>query len=130
MRSPHTTGLACERPGMGVFQTTFCDFVASQLTGVFWFSATPDAFTPRNCGQFCAPAVEVKQSSRQKERNLFIAEPASLRHRINFRRRRCVAPHAGFAVGVLNPALDQREHCSLWTPTFPIRRPRSKLTGN
>src|SRR5215207_6029903 len=80
--SPQTTGLACERPGMGVFQTTFCDFVVSQLVGVFWFSATPEAFAPRNCGQFCALAVEVRQRRRQKESNLFIARPASLQSRL------------------------------------------------
>jgi hypothetical protein len=30
----------------------------------------------------------------------------------------------------IDPALDQREHRSLWTPIFSIWRPRSKLTGN
>ena len=52
-----TTGLACERPGMGVFQRTFCVFSNSQVMGGFVPSATPDAFGPRNEGQFCALAI-------------------------------------------------------------------------
>src|SRR5918998_4221348 len=59
--SPHTTGLACERPGMAVRHKTFSDFAAFQLTGVRLAPvATPEAFTPRNCGQFCACDADAK----------------------------------------------------------------------
>src|ERR1041384_8821086 len=54
---PQTIGLECERPGIAVFQSTFCDFSKSQVTGGFVPSATPDAFGPRNDGQFCALVV-------------------------------------------------------------------------
>ena len=42
---------------MSVFQITFCAFSTSQVIGGFVPSATPDAFGPRNDGQFCALAV-------------------------------------------------------------------------
>ena len=47
---------------------------------------------------------------------------------INKRRRRSRAARRLRGRGI-DPALDQREQCSLWTPTFSIRRPRSKLRG-
>src|SRR6185436_11190881 len=64
---PQIIGLACDRPGMRVFQSTFCDFSMSQEVGGFVPSATPDAFGPRNDGQFCARIV-IDESART-ERN-------------------------------------------------------------
>src|SRR5262249_1273387 len=56
--SPHTMGLECASPGIGVFQSTFEPFVASQLTGVGLPSPTPDAFGPRNEGQSRAQVID------------------------------------------------------------------------
>jgi hypothetical protein len=70
---PHTTGLDCPIPGIGVFQRTPTDFSPSQLTGAFCaLTATPEACAPRNCGQFCALAVVrlavvIKQKQRMKD---------------------------------------------------------------
>src|SRR3712207_3371463 len=62
--SPQTTGLACERPGMGVFhRTLFCDLAASHRVGVRRPSETPEALAPRNWGQFCARAASVSVRS-------------------------------------------------------------------
>jgi hypothetical protein len=66
-RSPQTTGLECESPGMGVFQTTPVDFVASHLTGAGRPSATPEALAPRNCGQFCAAAPAAARHRQKNE---------------------------------------------------------------
>src|SRR5213592_2276793 len=55
--SPHTTGHECASPGIGVFQRMFVPLVASQVVGVGLPSATPEAFGPRNDGQFCARAI-------------------------------------------------------------------------
>jgi hypothetical protein len=49
---PQTTGLECASPGMGVFHSMFVPLVASQVTGAGLPSATPEAFAPRNDGQF------------------------------------------------------------------------------
>src|SRR6185369_4469533 len=54
---PQTTGLACERPGIAVFQRTFCEVAASNFAGFARPSVTPVAPGPRNCGQFCACAT-------------------------------------------------------------------------
>src|SRR6516225_9628352 len=50
-RSPNTMGLECARPGISVFQATFCDLPASQETGGLAPSATPEACGPRKVGQ-------------------------------------------------------------------------------
>jgi hypothetical protein len=66
--SPHTIGLACERPGIGVFQTTFSDFAAFQLAGILPApAATPEACTPRNCGQLSCAAAAFAKIKRQRE---------------------------------------------------------------
>src|SRR6185369_9040090 len=70
---PQTIGLECERPGMLVFQSTFCDFSRSQVLGGFVPSATPDAFGPRNEGQFCALTV-TKGRKRTKRSRRFILQ--------------------------------------------------------
>src|SRR6185369_3723181 len=67
MLLPQTIGLACERPGMAVFQRTFCDFSTSQVIGGFVPSATPDAFGPRNDGQFCARVVIDESETKSRE---------------------------------------------------------------
>src|ERR1700730_3611674 len=73
MRWPHTTGLECARPGIGVFQSTPDIFVASQFAGVLVPVAVPCAPAPRNCGQFCAWATErAKQRIRQTESNFIV----------------------------------------------------------
>src|SRR6185437_2382060 len=74
---PQTTGLACERPGIGVFQRTFSDFEASHFTGFAKPSATPVAPGPRNCGQFCACAAVTPTARRVKATaNSFMSEPS------------------------------------------------------
>ena len=55
IRLPHTTGLECPRPGIGVFHFTFSRVSAFHRVGAGWPSATPLAFGPRNDGQFPAP---------------------------------------------------------------------------
>jgi hypothetical protein len=50
-RSPHTTGLECASPGIGVRQTTFSPVLTSHVFGRLWPSATPDALGPRKDGQ-------------------------------------------------------------------------------
>src|SRR5256885_2181463 len=52
IRSPQMTGLEWPRPGMAVFHLTLEDFSTSQEVAVGKPSATPEAFGPRNCGQF------------------------------------------------------------------------------
>jgi len=47
MRSPQTMVLECPSPGISAFQATL------QSAGKFCESATPAAFSPRNCGQLC-----------------------------------------------------------------------------
>src|SRR5687768_8429578 len=76
---PHTTGLACERPGTGVFQRTLNDFAASHETGRGRPSATPEALGPRNEGQFCPPASETaaRQRTRQPSSERFIIRAPS-----------------------------------------------------
>jgi hypothetical protein len=70
-RSPHTTGLECPRPGIGVFQARFTDFSASHdVGGAPW--ATPDAFLPRNEGQFCPAAASARIRKMQIERALIL----------------------------------------------------------
>src|SRR5260221_10255483 len=56
-RSPHTTGLECARPGIGVRHRTFSPLAPSQRSGRCCPSATPDARVPRNEGQLPASAV-------------------------------------------------------------------------
>jgi hypothetical protein len=63
---PQTTGHEWARPGIFVFQRTFCIFVASHAAGVGLPSPLPSAPAPRNCGQFCAPAVADKSRHRQR----------------------------------------------------------------
>src|SRR5712692_7892784 len=63
-RSSQTIGLECASPGIGVFQTMRVPCAASQSTGSFCPSATPDADGPRNEGQFCAAAVNAKKKRR------------------------------------------------------------------
>jgi hypothetical protein len=48
---------------MGLFHRRLIDFSASHTVGAFDPSATPDAFLPRNEGQFCAgtPAARLRQ---------------------------------------------------------------------
>src|SRR5688572_18129209 len=73
-----TIGLAWESPGMPVFQSTLLDFSTSHVTGGFVPSATPDAFGPRNDGQFCALVVmderlTIENSSREiVRRSIFL----------------------------------------------------------
>jgi hypothetical protein len=68
---PQTTGLACDRPGTGVFQITFSALSTSQVVGGLVPSATPDAFGPRNEGQFCAlVVVEKKSINRERTETL------------------------------------------------------------
>src|ERR1700752_851101 len=62
-----TIGLECERAGMFVFQSTFCVFSRSQEVGGFVPSATPDAFGPRNDGQFCALIVNDERARKRTE---------------------------------------------------------------
>src|ERR1044072_7120327 len=77
---PQTTGLACDRPGIGVFQRTFCEVAASNLTGLAAPSVTPVAPGPRNCGQFCAFAVVSPTNKRVEDK---------ISRFINALRRRC-----------------------------------------
>src|SRR5688572_14852475 len=56
-RSPQITGLEWARPGIGVFHRMLTAFSASQSVGKAAPSVTPEAFGPRNEGQFCARAV-------------------------------------------------------------------------
>src|SRR5437763_8296704 len=74
--SPQTTGLECESPGIGVFQRTLSDVEVSHFTGLLGPSATPVAFGPRNCGQFCACAA-VTTVARQIRASIsrFMVEP-------------------------------------------------------
>src|SRR6185436_14556930 len=65
-RSPQTTGLECPSPGTAVFQRMLVDFSASQLMGNAWPSAIPEAFGPRNDGQFWAVATAVIESSSKR----------------------------------------------------------------
>ena len=51
-RLPHTIGLECASPGIDVFQGMFTDVRESHTVGRDCTSATPDAFGPRNEGQF------------------------------------------------------------------------------
>src|SRR5687767_4742767 len=76
---PHTTGLACERPGTGVFHRTLSDFAASHVTGRGRPSATPEALGPRNEGQFCPPAsaTAARQRTRQQSSERFIIRAPS-----------------------------------------------------
>src|SRR6185503_6159623 len=65
-------GLECDRPGMLVFQRTFCDFSRSHVVGGFVPSATPDAFGPRNEGQFCALIVVEARKTRAIARSFML----------------------------------------------------------
>src|SRR5262245_32498974 len=59
-RSPHTTGLECARPGIGVDHATFFDAARSHDTGgVAVAAATPDEPTPRNDGHCCADTAVI-----------------------------------------------------------------------
>src|SRR6266850_8495144 len=60
-RSSHTTGLEWPSPGIGVLQRMLADFSASHEVGRGWPSATPEAFGPRNDGQFSARATVVRK---------------------------------------------------------------------
>src|SRR5882724_5139974 len=62
--SPQTTGHECASPGIGVFQRMFVPLVASQVVGVGLPSATPEAFGPRNDGQFCARVIVERLAMR------------------------------------------------------------------
>src|SRR5690349_18016854 len=73
MRSPHTTGLECARPGIGVFHAMLEDFSTSQLTGGFIPSATPEACEPRNDGQFCAYVADANRMQIESESRNLIA---------------------------------------------------------
>src|SRR5258705_4649929 len=57
IRPPHTTGLECAGPGIGVRHRMFSLLAPSQRSGRFCPSAAPDARTPRNDGQLPASAV-------------------------------------------------------------------------
>ena len=46
IRSPHTTGLECARPGIGVRHRMFSPLAPSQRSGRFCPSATPEACAP------------------------------------------------------------------------------------
>src|ERR1044071_247496 len=65
-------GLECDRPGMLVFQRTFCDFSTSHVVGGFVPSATPEAFGPRNEGQFWALIVVGKIKRTKISRDLIL----------------------------------------------------------
>jgi hypothetical protein len=56
---------------MPVFQSTFCVLSTSQVVGGFVPSATPDAFGPRNEGQFCALTVIEKTRMEGGEEEFF-----------------------------------------------------------
>src|SRR5690349_24273866 len=77
-RSPHTTGLECARPGIGVFHAMLADFSTSQVTGGFIPSATPDACVPRNDGQFCPIAADASKTLMESESRNFIARSCLL----------------------------------------------------
>src|SRR3954469_22949160 len=83
-RLPHTMGLETATPPIGVFHATFCPEVASHFTAVGLPSATPDAFGPRNEGQFCAdsvvPAASVMAMSARR-RMLFALHARVFRRR-------------------------------------------------
>src|SRR4029450_14103984 len=53
-RSPHTTGLETAIPGTVVFHSTLSPLATSHFNGVGCPSATPDALSPLNEGQFWA----------------------------------------------------------------------------
>jgi 2-methylisocitrate lyase-like PEP mutase family enzyme len=65
-RLSQTIGLEWESPGMAVRQTTFWFPSKFQVTGYFDLSSTPEAFGPRNEGQFCALTV-IDEIKRQME---------------------------------------------------------------
>src|SRR5213593_681323 len=71
-RSPHTTGLDTASPAIGVFQITFSPVVTFHFTAVGCPSATPDAFGPRNEGQFWAAsdAPAASQSGTSNSRRI------------------------------------------------------------
>src|SRR6185436_15118767 len=54
MRSPHTMGEECERPGIAMRQSTFLPAAMSHSLTVSKPSAIPLACGPRNCGQFAS----------------------------------------------------------------------------
>src|SRR5262245_48197697 len=56
-RSPHTIGLDTATPATGVVHRMFSPVLAFHLIAVAAPSPTPDAFAPRNDGQFCADTV-------------------------------------------------------------------------
>src|SRR6186713_1644810 len=79
-RSPHTTGLETATPSTGVFHRMFSLVATFQVTAVGVPSATPEAFGPRNMGQFCAetPADPIRQiatktRTHEKPQRRFIA---------------------------------------------------------
>src|SRR5687767_2284629 len=73
MRSPHTIGLECDKPGIVVFQRMFSPFSAFQVVGGLVPSATPEALVPRNEGQFWALAVMKNASNSKSMRKCFMA---------------------------------------------------------
>src|SRR5215213_10519666 len=106
-------GLACERPGMGVFQRSpDAAFSASHLTGAGRPSTTPEAFEPRNCGQFCARAPEAARHRQKMESvSRFIIEP-----------RYYCGLFAGSA-GIPARAPGEEGHVLL-TTVYPLQQPR------
>src|SRR5262249_4852279 len=62
-RSPQTTGQEWPSPGMDVFQRTLRPVVTSHVAGGNWPSATPEAFRPRNEGQFLGVVTATGLSS-------------------------------------------------------------------
>src|SRR5262245_22404716 len=71
-RSPQTTGLDTATPSTGVFHATLSPVAGFQVTAVGVPSATPEAFGPRNMGQFwaaiAAPIMQKATKTRKHEK--------------------------------------------------------------
>src|SRR6185436_17371418 len=76
-RSCQTTGLEWPRPGSGVRQRMLSDFFASHVVGSGRSSAMPDAFGPRNDGQFWAYATADKQIDKPSAKTLGRTAPVT-----------------------------------------------------
>src|ERR1017187_3328987 len=68
IRSRHTMGLECARPGRAAVHWIWVPRAASHFTGRFWLSATPEAAGPRKEGQFCAAAAGTSAKSNAGNR--------------------------------------------------------------
>src|SRR5215813_13693585 len=101
-RSPHTIGLDTLTPATGVDHRMFCPVFTSHLIAVAAPSPTPDAFGPRNDGQFCADSVVVARRAAARAvdqariNHSFGLAPAFSRSATTSSSFACLAPISAF----------------------------------